>query len=351
MTVVIKPLAREVPMPSHQRRPNSALATKQSPKPAVSQPEAEQSPNPAGPKTAGMYPELGMTDETASYGDLGVRDMKGGPEGVVLHRTESPTVESTYNAYDDRIDNGQHIGAHYLIGKEGETSLTVPTDEVVYHAKGNNSTHVGIENVGMSSEIDKNSPLRDQVEKLDLTPSMRARLLAMSDRELKRELRDTGYEIHTDITAPQRRANWNLVRALTKEHGLDPVKDVKAHEHINAKTLGEAEPIKEFTDAMVGYPAYLDSLDGLVKQLEGDSNADPEQVTEMSDFLNRQRSALVAVDVDGTAQENTLLMADAMMDNKEGPSAVREAERTRFYNDFWTDHQQLLKYLEGETTE
>jgi N-acetyl-anhydromuramyl-L-alanine amidase AmpD len=332
-------------MPIMQQRKTTQTST-----PTASEKASGQAKGAAGkpkaPLTPGVFPGLGIVDETKTFAKLSAGKRKGKPQGAVLHRTESPSMKSTRNGYQTRMDKGSHIGAHYLIGQDGSTSLTVPTDERVYHARGNkdaefkkekpNTNYVGIENVGMATNLDKKKPVRKQVEGLDLPPGMRKRLLGMDDKGLKREVRDTAYEVHTDITAPQKRSNWNLVRALSTEHGFDASKDVHAHEDVDHKTLGEAEPIKEFTDGMTTYPAVLDSLKAKADKLAADPKADPKQLAQMQTMLKQQRSALAAVAVDGSENESTLMAAEKIVET-DGPATKREAERVRFYDSFWKD--------------
>ena len=114
------PTGADVPIP--QRRPQPRPADLRGP-----------------PQTPGLYDGLYITDETGTYGALGRTQRRGDPTEVILHQTGSNDADSARRAYSQRIREGSSIGAHYLIDREGETSLTVPTDRVVSHAVGHNS--------------------------------------------------------------------------------------------------------------------------------------------------------------------------------------------------------------------
>lgn len=327
---------------STSRQPRS---TGKTPKPApaaaagpAKKPEA--APKPPPPPAAGLYPGLGITDETKEFGALASRDRSEDVRGVVVHRTESSTMESTRNTYRDRIDKGEHIGAHYLVGKEGETSLTVPTDKVAAHVRGNkdddwkgaNAWSVGIENVGMPTKIDPKQDVRAQVEKLSLPPAMRKRLLAMDDKTLKATLKDCDNEMHTDITGPQKRSNWNLVSALAKDKKLDIGKDVQAHEDVDEKTLGEGEPIKEFLTAMQAWPQKIAALEKKVTELR--AAGDTEKLGKAEAALAEAKRAWDAVQKDKTPEENNALDGEKLL-GQPGDATARETERGSFYKDFW----------------
>lgn len=299
------------------------------------------------PPPNGLFPELGIRDETQEFGSLASGDRSAAIDGVIVHRTESPSMESTRNSYRTQMEKGNHVGAHYLVGLQGETSLTVPTDKTVSHVRGNkdsawkgaNARTVGIENVGMTDKLDPKKQLRPQVEKMDLPPGMRARLLAMDDKTLKATLADGGYEVHKDITGPQKRANWNLVGTLAREHSLDIGSRVQAHEDVDHKTLGEGEPIKEFLTAMQSYPARVAALEQKIAAARA-AGTGGEELAALEALLAQEKATMQAVAVDKTAGENTLLEAEAIMDQP-GPASAREADRVGFYGEFWKRSQGL----------
>ena len=302
--------------------------------------DAGPAPQPAAP--AGLYRNLGIQDETSEFSKLASRERSEDIRGVVVHRTESPTMESTRNSYRTQIEDGNHVGAHYLIGEDGATSLTVPTDQVTAHVRGNqekewrgaNAWSVGIENVGMASQINRRGDVRAQVEALDLPPAMRARLLAQDDKTLKATLADSEYEIHTDITGPQKRSNWNLVSALTEEHGLDMATDVRAHESVDYKTLGEGEPIREFLTARASYDARVTSAEERLAALRADPSVDPAQLASLSALVQRETATRAALAVDKTPAENNALEGERIL-GEPGEASRREALRTEFYDQFW----------------
>lgn len=333
------------------------MADKSPRKPAAKQPTTPKAPAaaervkppPAPPAPAqGLMPNLGVKDETKEFGPLASRDRTDPISGVVVHRTESPTMESTRNSYRTQIKNGNHVGAHYLVGKEGETSLTVPTDKVAAHVRGNkdaawkgaNARTVGIENVGMPTKIDPAKDVRKQVEAMSLPPAMRARLLGLDDKALKLALKHSDNEMHGDITGPQKRSNWNLVSALATTHGFDVGRDVQAHETVDHKTLGEGEPIKEFLTARQSYPARVAAAEQRAAALALDPNADPAQVEAVRAAASEARATMSALAADGTAAENNALEGEKIAEQP-GPATERETERVAFYNNFWARSQAL----------
>lgn len=318
--------------------------------PAAAPAKAPGKAKEAPPPPAGLFPGMGIQDETQEFGPLASRDREGAPRGVVLHRTESPTMESARNSYRTQMKKGNHVGAHYLVGKEGETSLTVPTDKVASHVRGNkdedwkgaNGWSVGIENVGMPSKLDPAKDLRPQVEALALPPAMKARLLGLTDKQLKATLKDGGNEIHQDITGPQKRANWNLVGALSKAHGIDIGTNVQAHEDVDHKTLGEGEPIKEFISAMQAWPDKLKTLAARIATMQADPKHDPKVLEQLVAQLEKDKATWAAVQADKTPAENTALDAEKILETP-GPATAREADRSQFYDQFWPRTQALDK--------
>ncbi len=315
---------------------------------APPQPQIPEQYGKAGP-TAGMYDGLGIEDKTDEFGELGAKQRRGDPSEVILHQTMSETGASTEGAYENRIKKGSHTGAHYLIDEEGETSLTVPTDEVVYHAVGHNNDAIGIENVGMPEKVSQRSDMHQQIEALDLSPKLKARLLAMSERELKQTLSSNGNYIYKDINGPQKRANWNLLRAISAEHGIELEADVESHEHVQAKTIGEGENIEEFVDAMLHWPKKLDQLEARIAELEA-SGEQPGKVAEMKAELTAQREQLEAVKLDKSMPENNALEGELIL-GEPGPASAREETREQFWDDFYPTMQRLDDWLKEPAVE
>lgn len=321
---------------SQRRRSTEATAPAVAKAPAA--PAAAKAPP---PPPEGLFGDIGVRNETAEFGKLGAGERSGDVRGIVEHRTESSTMESARNSYRTQIEGGHHIGAHYLIGKEGETSLTVPTDQTTAHVRGNkdagwkgaNAWAIGIENVGMPTKIDPKGNVREQVAALNLPPAMRTRLLALDDAKLKAAVADCDNEVHTDITGPQKRANWNLVNQLCDTHSLDPATQVRAHESVDEKTLGEGEPIIEFLTARRQWPEKVKAAEARIEAMAKDPNAPAEQLAAARKVLADEQAAMAALLVDKTPQENNQLEAEKIVG--EGPAHSREAIRTQFYNEFW----------------
>ena len=266
------------------------------------------------------------------FGALGYGQLRD-PSEVVLHQTDSSTADSTRGAYDNRVKNGQHIGAHYLIGKDGETSLTVPTDRKVAHAKGHNSTAIGIENVGLHNSVNPRGDLHAQIEAMNLTPGLKEELLALSPAQLRSRMSANGNNIYEDITGPQKRSTWNLLGKLSDDHGLDLEADVHAHEHIQAKTIGEGENVEEMVDAMVAWPAKIDALRARIDGLKADA-APPESYAELEALLAEQQANFAAVEADATVAEENALEGEAIL-GEPGPATAREERRVAFWDAFY----------------
>ena len=320
-----------------QRRRNSEA---KAPAPAPKAPAAPAVKAPP-PPPAGLFGDLGVRNETAEFGELGSGERSGDVRGIVEHRTESSTMESARNSYRTQIEGGHHIGAHYLIGKEGETSLTVPTDQNTAHVRGNkdagwkgaNAWSIGIENVGMPTKIDPKGNVREQVAALSLPPGMRTRLLALDDAKLKATVADCDNEVHTDITGPQKRSNWNLVNQLCTTHSLDMGTQVRAHEAVDEKTLGEGEPITEFLAARRQWPEKLKAAEARIEAMAKDPATPAEELALARKVLAEEQAAMAALLVDKTPQENNQLEAEKIVGD--GPAHTREGLRTQFYDQFW----------------
>jgi hypothetical protein len=239
-------------------------------------------------------------------------------------------------------------GLYEGLGKEGETSLTVPTDSTPAHVRGNkdaawkgaNAWSIGIENVGTATKIDPDKDVRAQVTAMNLSPAMKARLLAMDDKTLKASLKADGNEVHPDITGPQKRANWNLVSQLVKDHKLDMGRDVVGHEQVDYKTTGEGEPIIEFLGAMRQWPTKVQTLEAKVAQMEKDPKVQPEQVQQAKTVLEQEKATMTAVGVDKTPAENNALEGEGIL-GEPGAATARERQRTDFYDNFWSRTQRI----------
>ena len=179
-------------------------------------------------KPAGLYP--GVTDLTGTYGKLAA-GTRSETNGVVLHRTETPTAQGALNAYNQRIKNGDHVGAQYLIDEAGKTDLIAPADSLMYHAKGFNSSALGIEVVGPGVHLDrsgKDKSLRDQVTDLNLSPELESRLLGYSDKQLNNVVKWNGDTIYEDISGKQKRAV--LVYMRQEGRGIGLINKLRAYQ-------------------------------------------------------------------------------------------------------------------------
>ena len=302
---------------------------------------------PQGLGPAGLYDGLNIVDETGTFGDLAYADRTAPVSEVILHQTDSSTADSTRDAYSSRIRAGEHIGAHYLIDEDGNTSLTVPTDRIVGHTVDHNNAAVGIETVGLHTNLSGSTDLHSDVGALDLAPDLRARLLGLSPEELRREMADNGNNIYEDITGPQKRANWNLLSALGSDHGLDLTTAVDSHEHVQAKTLGEGENTEEMVTDMLAWPEKIAELE--LQLAAAQSHRDImvingvdylDDLAPMEALLESEKAKADAVNRDGTAAENNALEAETIL-GEGGPATDREALRVSFWDNFHPNMAEL----------
>lgn len=349
-----------------QRRTTTrAQAPKTAPVPkATAAARPKEPPAPPAPP-AGLFSNLGMRDETPAFGAMNSGDRSQPVGGIVEHRTESPTMESARNSYRSQVAKGGSVGAHYLIGTDGSTSLTVPTDKKTSHVRGNkekewkgaNAWSIGIENVGMPAKIDGDKDVHKQVEALTLPPAMRKRLLATDEKTLKSQLDDgveggkRQYALHTDIPGAQKRANHNLIGQLATANHLDPATQVRAHEDVDYKTTGEGEPIIEFLAAMRDIPAKIAALEARVAALQK-SGGSGEEIETLKALLDREKATQRAVALDKTPAENLALEGEKTLAPEgaapEGPAHEREQQRVEFYDQFWARKQALDAAATGE---
>ncbi len=308
---------------------------------------------PAVKSKPGVYE--GVTDRTAEYGGLAA-GKRPSTEGVVLHRTNSTSGARTLSDYKSRIRQGSSIGAQYLIDEGGGTSLITPVDSLVSHAKGFNSTAIGVEVVGQAQHLDRSGrhgTLRSQVSGLNLSPELKARLLGYDDKRLGSVLSSNGDNVYQDISGVQKRSVWNLTNHLASDYGLDlnslsehgagesganhysrkTVPDFSAHEHINPKSLGEGEPMVEFLRARQQYPQLVAQAQQRLAALRA-SGGDPAQIARYEALVSKESSTLGSLNVDGTAAETQALKAE-QQSGKPGEATVREQQRTDFYDHFY----------------
>lgn len=283
---------------------------------------------PKGP--AGFYPEIGQVDETGGLPKLPAGNRGQAPTEVVLHQTATPSYDSTISAYKRRENN---VGAHYLVGKDGKTGLTVPTDKKVWHSRKHNTKAVGIEMVGQPTAVDmkgstrgNSKALRAQVAKLDLAPKFKASLLAMDDKALYAEVSGSSQprgkskqrNIYTDISGDQKQALWSTSKELAKDYNLD-VGDFKAHSEVNAKSLGEGVNGKEFLQTMNTYQTRVSALEQAAAKLASPNPA-------VSQTLKSARATLAAL---------------------RAPNEKNAAVRDAFFNDFYNRSQAIDQMMKG----
>lgn len=323
--------------------------------------------------TLGLYSNLPMTDRTQAFAGLQSGNLlRGNVHNIVLHQTESPSQQSTLNAYRARIQQGSHLGAQYLIGETGEISLISPVDRRVEHVKPDlpsganatvtNSRSIGIEHVGMHRSITPASRrpgpnagpaaqqawatemarVRADIAALPLSPPMHARLAAMSNAQLYQTMRDNGWNIDVDINSAQRRSTYLLTGRLRADFGLN-LSDVYAHEAAQQKTIGEGESIRDFLVAMEAYPGQVSALRTLAN-----ARQNLRQNNAFMTILQHEESVLAAIQADATPAENAALANERS--GQPGPATAREARRVSFYQNFWQRIQQLtnlLQFLNG----
>lgn len=305
------------------------------------------------PKVPGLYP--GVEDLTGTYGGL-ARSKRDTTQGVVLHRTESSTAQNTLDTYKGRLKKGSNIAAQYLIDEDGKPMLVTPSDGLVSHAAGWNSSTVGIEVVGPGVHLDpagKKTPIRKQFENLNLSPEFKERLLGYDDKALAGISKANDNTIYEDITGSQKRSVWNLTQNLAAEHHLDitslsthgkgdtnpnsytkaNLPHFSAHEHINPKSIGEGEPIVEFMRARQQYPGLVDNAEAKLHALEA-KGASKEEIEKQAALVSRERATLDALGRDNTAAERTALKAEQDA-GKPGEASQRETRRTDFYDHFY----------------
>ena len=322
--------------------------------------------------TLGVFRDLDVTDRTATFGKLSQSSQtSGGVSNIILHQTESTTQASTLSTYKSHIKHGGDVGAQFLISETGEISDITGLDRRVSQvgAKGvinagvTNANSVGIEHVGMYHAITPAPKppgphakqaqrqawtadmqrVRSDLSALPLSPALKQRLLALSDRKLWQTLRDTAWAIYGDINAAQKRSSFLLTQRLRAEYGLNAA-DMYAHEAVRQKTLGEGENIQEFLTAREAYPRQVQALRALAT-----ARTDLQKSTAFMSVLQNEESVAAALSVDATATENAALAAERSAGHG-GPASTRETARTRYYQDFWARAAQvagLLQFLNG----
>jgi hypothetical protein len=255
------------------------------------------------------------------------------PKGVILHRTDADKGTTTLDQYKQAAGSGQgRKGAPWLIDENGKVILVTPMGKHLEHTRDDgvdeDQDHLGIEITGKSTRLDVSANglanMEEQVKALNLPPRFKQRLLA--DPNLASTVHgsgmyqdDPGGLIYEDINAAQKRGLWNLAGPLCEQTGLDPGTDFKAHEHVQAKTLGEGEAAVEFLQTMKAYPDKVRQLRQLLLTM---SETPPEGVS--PEDWDAQRAELEAM-VLGEEATLTALQNDNLV-NQQTDDADRDAD-------------------------
>lgn len=340
-------------VPSGGRKPapdKKTPAKKPTPK------KEEPPPEPKVPE--GLFP--GVQDLTSKYGKLASGPRSSTTDSVIMHRTHAAKGSSTLSGYDQQIKDGKSRGAQYLIDENGQTMLITGSDQKTTHVQNNNSTAVGIEVTGPGVNLMpalNQGKLREKLEGMNLSPAYKERLLGYDDKTLNQMVKSNAYEgessIYEDISGKQKRSVWNLTTQLTKKYGLDindtstpgknesgqnhytngQLPDISAHEQVQAKSMGEGEPMIEFIKERGNYPKLVAQAQKKLAEMEA-AGASPEQMARMQEMVLREQSTLSALNVDGTQKEIDAVKAEKD-GGKPGEATLRENSRTTFYDNFY----------------
>lgn len=313
---------------------------------------------PAGQVLApGVFPGIPVMDLSGKFGALSSGPLaKSAVTSVILHRTGGSSA-AALRAYSDRIAEGSHVGAHYLIDEMGAVMLTVPIDRQVSHVgqprqgfeNSGNSHAVGIEHAGgpiwldvpaNAADTETLRRIRLAFAAMNIAPRLQARLLALSNAELAALARShmdkkkQKWPVYGDL-APERRRNSFLLAAALLEHFGLTRKDLLAHETVSIKSVGEGENIAEFLEARFVYPGQVARLDAVV---QGDAALRGNAA--LAALVRGEQDQVAALVPDGTEKENGLLMAG------NADAAARLESRTMFYEKFWRRAAQLADLVE-----
>lgn len=286
---------------------------------------------------------------------------------IVMHQTETPSVEKTMEGYENKIKLGSNIGSHYLIPRptKGENItniyLTAGIDQVMSHSSGNNSNSIGIEHVGESYKM-KNFPtnynhkdekqkaeVRNQINSLVLSPQFKISLLDKTDSALWVAINGSWGKnsnekaVHLDITPHQKRLSFLLTKNLRKWFNIG-LENVVAHEKIAPKALGEGENITEFHQTMEEYPKKIKILKDLIDDALPKSNQTTftstfnlslKMVGQLIRIKMTEEEIFKAINLDATHSEN------ANLKKGESSAIYREKLRVQFYDSFYLRMQQI----------
>lgn len=307
--------------------------------------------------TLGDYKDLPVEDLTRGYGALSSGTIaKSAVNNVILHQTGSATGAPTLADYEGRIKKGSTIGAHYLIDEKGSIKLVVPVNQKVSHVgktkagfeTAGNPNAIGIEHSGKPLALDLPSSATDTttltanrtaIKAFAIAPSLKARITAMTDKELfalgraNFDKKAGKWFVYGDLNARQKRSSYLLNTRLMADFKLDE-NDLLAHETASWKTVGEGENIKEFLTARAAYPGLVKTLSSLIK---GDAKLSADAA--LGAVLAGEQETVDALAKDATESENKDVAAEKA--GTAGKATARENLRVRFYQQFWTRITQL----------
>jgi len=161
------------------------------------------------------------------------------PEMVVVHWTEIPDFEKSFNAfYDNRLPNWRpdlknagplNVSAQFLVDRDGTTYRLMPENNMARHVIGLNHCAIGIENVGGTEE----TPLTNEQLKANIRlikylkkkyPAIRFvighyeytlfednPLWLEKDITYRTEKTDPGVEFMTGIRKKTKKYNWEPI--------------------------------------------------------------------------------------------------------------------------------------------
>jgi len=339
-------------------------ASKPAPKPEAKPAEPVEPP----PPPEGLFP--GVQDLTGKYGKLASGPRSSVTDSVIMHRTHAATGASTLRGYESQIKAGQSRGAQYLIDENGQTMLITGSDQKTTHVQNNNSTAVGVEVTGPGVNLVpalEQGKVREKLEGLNLSPAYKERLLGYDDKTLNQLVKANRYQnesaIYEDINGKQKRSVWNLTTNLATKYGLNmndmstpgknesgqnhypsgQLPDISAHEHVQAKSMGEGEPMLEFLRERGNYPKLVAEAQKRLAEMQS-SGATPEQMAALQQMVTRESGTLSALNVDGTQKELDAVKAEKDS-GKPGEATLRENSRTDFYDNFYDRVGALKKAL------
>ena len=196
----------------------------------------------------GLLLSKNVTNQT--YNTIEHRNMQP-VNAIVLHRTDSPTAESTLSSYH----KGQKTGAHFLIDKKGKIYQTASITKTCWHVgkirskcieenscKQKESKEIKTllfqKNLGYVkriSNVSKHEAAKNYPERYPKnSDSIGIEVVGLYNKQSN---------VFSSPTPQQKNAlNW-LVNALSQEHGLNKETDLFAHGTIAYKQVSEGKAL------------------------------------------------------------------------------------------------------------